>query len=817
MTSFDSQSDSVSQEEPKTVRSSTSPANSSSLGNDLSSKPFKETVPEELGGDSIDERTALFSEFLQSLPKEKQANGKSQKEQKPEQNPPEVPDSRELPTVVNPVQVNAEELTVDLNAPQIVEQTVVYETEREKTPGVSGSTGEGGLLRGVPKVPPTQIAGYEFEKFLGHGAYGEVWTAIQVSTLRRVAVKFYTHHGQDLSSLTKEVEKLSLLFSDQNVVQLLEVGWDAEVPYYIMEYLENGSLAEAISGKKLTPEGSGEIFGTLLEAMLRAHQKGIIHCDLKPGNILMDQNGKPRVADFGQSRLSSEMAPALGTLFYMPPEQTQSTAHPDVRWDVYALGAIFYTMLMGRPPHYSPFSVEKLQENRNLPARLNAYRKLIYERPVPVDTRQLRGMTLPTAQIIEKCLQPDPKNRFQSIEELLKAWKLCQKRRATFPMYILGAVMPVLIVLCAILGGNWEMQCTLEKAQDVLTRSSVDSSHFAAEAVARNVEAGIMRRFRVVSQLAENWQFRELTQNLSEDPEWLEISRKLGDDSISETEREALRKNFVAFPKRMEVQALLKKLLPKEFNLGEDFLYFCDLNGIYTAQIPASSDVGLDFMPYVTDDSTLQTKDSPVKDPVISDVYQDHLTGQWAIAISVPLHSAEENPKFLGFIFVAVNVCQLVNMVESRDRFVTLVDQRPGKSEGLILEHPLYHQLTRNGMPLPDELLAPKYRLTKDRIPDSVEKGLNYSDPLSKAPQAVGQFAERWLASTADVNLEIGTGGHWTVITQKSYSRTIGSTFWNLEHHFWHVVLVTAFVFLLAVEILWYVVYRRFILERKPR
>ena len=459
----------------------------------------------------------------------------------------------------------------------LAERTVAFETPRENPPGtvdsltnVTGSTGEGSLRTISPTAPPIQIIGYEFEKFLGNGSYGEVWTAIQINTKRRVAVKFYTHQAANSTSLAQEVEKLSLLFSDQNMVQLLEVGWNAEVPYYIMEYLENGSLAEAISEKKLTLEDSVEIFGALLEAMQRAHQKGIIHCDLKPGNILIDQNGKPRIADFGQSRLSSEMTPALGTLFYMPPEQAQITAQPDVRWDVYALGAIFYTMLMGHPPYYTPYFVEKIQEKKRLSSRLNAYRRLICEQPVPQDTRQLRGMSLPMAQIIEKCLQPDPENRFQSLNELMEAWKVCQKHRATFPMYILGAVMPILILICGLLGVSTEVTRTLHEAQEVLVRSSIVSGRFAAEAVARNVEEEVMRRHRIISQIAENPQFRELMQKLSEDPEWLEITRKLGDPSLPADERKTLQNQFLFFPKRVEVQHLLEKLLPNNFRMGYD-------------------------------------------------------------------------------------------------------------------------------------------------------------------------------------------------------------------------------------------------------
>ena len=91
--------------------------------------------------------------------------------------------------------------------------------------------------------PPAEVPGYEFEGFLGAGAYGSVWKAQQKSTGKRVAIKFYEHRGGlDWSFLSREVEKLAFLYTDRDVVQLIDVGWDASPPYYIMEYLERGSL-----------------------------------------------------------------------------------------------------------------------------------------------------------------------------------------------------------------------------------------------------------------------------------------------------------------------------------------------------------------------------------------------------------------------------------------------------------------------------------------------------------------------------------------------------------------------------------------------
>ncbi len=233
---------------------------------------------------------------------------------------------------------------------------------QEKTPLMGPEVRQRGAELSLRRLhPPLKVPGYEQEQFVGRGAFGEVWSAVNCNSGRRVAIKFYSRRGGlDWSNMAREVEKLSFLFTDRYVVQLLEVGWDADPPYFVMDYMPLGSLADLLHQGALPLGEAVRLFREIALGMVHAHGKGVLHCDLKPSNIMLDQDGKPRLADFGQSRLSHEQAPSLGTFFYMAPEQADPQAVPDVRWDVYALGAILYQMVVGKAPYVSDASLSEL-------------------------------------------------------------------------------------------------------------------------------------------------------------------------------------------------------------------------------------------------------------------------------------------------------------------------------------------------------------------------------------------------------------------------------------------------------------------------
>ena len=360
-------------------------------------------------------------------------------------------------------------------------------------------------LQGVR--PPAMVPGYEHAQFLGHGAYGEVWVAINRNSGRKVAIKFFTRRGGlDWAALAREVEKLRYLFSDRYVVQLFEVGWESEPPYYVMEFMENGSLEDLLRTGPLPVHDAVVYFREIAVALVHAHDKGILHCDLKPGNVLLDTDRRPRLADFGQSRLTNEMSPALGTLFYMAPEQADLNATPDARWDVYALGAVMYRMLTGDPPHYqsTPFS------EGNLEAQLAAYRKHILNAPKPNGHRKILGVDPELATIIDRCLETSPSKRFANPQEVVSALDAWQLRRVRRPLLILSALGFSLLFIVLAINGAYVFWTSVNTAEHGVIDRALKANDATAESEAGQLAFQTQLRWLQLEAAARNAQIRDL-------------------------------------------------------------------------------------------------------------------------------------------------------------------------------------------------------------------------------------------------------------------------------------------------------------------
>ena len=376
-------------------------------------------------------------------------------------------------------------------------------------------------LSRVRSRPPLEIPGYEPRQFLGAGAYGEVWVAIDQNTGRRVAIKFYTHRGGvDFALLASEVEKLVFLSADRYVVQLLDVGWDANPPYYVMEYVENGSLEDYLQEHGPLPVGEAvEMFRDVAIGLLHSHGKGVLHCDLKPANVLLDQDHQPRLADFGQSRLSCDQTPALGTLFFMAPEQADLDAVPDARWDVYALGALLYCMLTGDPPHRSSQAISQIDSTPDLNQRLQWYRELIREARPPELHRQRKDVDRALGEILQRCLAVDPEERYPTVQSVLDALRARDIQRDRRPLVILGLLGPLLFLLVTALFAYRSYLHTVDNSDRLLLRRAEESNGFAADFVAEAVARRIEGYFRTVEEVAARPELKTHITQVTQDPQ----------------------------------------------------------------------------------------------------------------------------------------------------------------------------------------------------------------------------------------------------------------------------------------------------------
>lgn len=296
--------------------------------------------------------------------------------------------------------------------------------------GVESPDPTGYELATVAKWP--NVPGCQLLRELGRGGMGVVYLARQPALNRLVAVKVMGPHlrtdEEDRQRFSTEIQSAARL-RHPHIVQLYEVGEVAGQPYCILEYVEGGCLAEKLTGIPLTARDSAALVEPLARAMQYAHGQGIVHRDLKPANILLNpidvpapgsatgSNGtfpfvfSPKIADFGLAKRLEEdsgntrTGVILGTASYMAPEQASGRSS-DIgpATDVYALGAVLYELLTGRPPFRGATVLSTLEQVKFqepvAPSRLQ-----------PRTPRDLETICL-------KCLEKDSERRYRTAAEL---------------------------------------------------------------------------------------------------------------------------------------------------------------------------------------------------------------------------------------------------------------------------------------------------------------------------------------------------------------------------------------------------------------
>lgn len=302
---------------------------------------------------------------------------------------------------------------------QVLEEIAVAKTEWEvwgeriKADGVSWPdatvyTSDASDPESWPVVP-----GYQIKELIGRGGMGIVFRARHLALDREVALKTISMTGPNQkllrSRLQREAEAMASLHHP-HIVQIFEILDSDGTMVLALEYIRGGSLADRLRESVLSPPEAARLMELVARTMQDTHDADILHRDMKPANILLTEDGIPKITDFGLARRVEEPGDTqtgqiIGTPSYLAPEQAQGFegwSTPAV--DIYGIGAVLYEALTGRPPFRSATSFETL-------------RQVIHEEPVPPSRLQPR-LPRDIVTICLKCLRKDPSKRYGSCGEL---------------------------------------------------------------------------------------------------------------------------------------------------------------------------------------------------------------------------------------------------------------------------------------------------------------------------------------------------------------------------------------------------------------
>ena len=268
------------------------------------------------------------------------------------------------------------------------------------------------------------IGKYTLIECIGSGGMAEVYKACQQPQDREVVVKLLHRHllagGEQTARMQREMRIMARL-QHPNIVRIFDAGMAGDQPYLVMEYLRGGTLGAYLKARQSIPVDQAlDIAAQLADALAYAHRRGVIHRDVKPGNVLFDHAPSKRVllGDFGLACLDGEGGDRLtvagamvGTPVYMSPEAVRGE-ECDVRSDVYSLGVVLYEMVTGTPPYLANTPYSMLQKLTNEPLR----------RPREVNP----ALPESVEQLILRAVAKEPEDRIATANELLGALKAVQ-------------------------------------------------------------------------------------------------------------------------------------------------------------------------------------------------------------------------------------------------------------------------------------------------------------------------------------------------------------------------------------------------------
>ena len=263
-----------------------------------------------------------------------------------------------------------------------------------------------------------EIPGYQILERLGKGSMGLVFKAKQTSVDRIVAVKVLL----DSLALNKEFiqrfereAKIAAKLSHNNIVNAIDAGEVEGHHYFVMEYVEGATIKDELDKNKVFDEKQAiRIVLAVAEAMKHAHERGLIHRDIKPENVMLTKDGNVKLADLGLARPTadenwamSEAGMAIGTPYYISPEQVRGQVDVDIRGDIYSLGATLYHMVTGRVPFSGATPQEVMRKHVDKNAHLE-----------PVDHMNTR-LSSGIGVVVETMMARNRDNRYRNPDDLI--------------------------------------------------------------------------------------------------------------------------------------------------------------------------------------------------------------------------------------------------------------------------------------------------------------------------------------------------------------------------------------------------------------
>ncbi|MDR2897543.1 MAG: serine/threonine protein kinase, partial [Spirochaetaceae bacterium] len=263
---------------------------------------------------------------------------------------------------------------------------------------------------------PETIGKYKILSLIARGGMGAVYKAVHPTLRRQVVIKKLTIRGNSaVKERFKREAQILLDMNNEHIVHMYDYFTEGSYHYIVLEFVDGMSLDVLLKKKKtFSNEMALLILHDACLGLKYAHDHGVVHRDIKPGNILISKKGEIKLADFGIAASDAEdesgltqAGMTLGTPAYMPPEQFADSKSVDKRADIYALGIMLYEMVTGGKPYPGTFS----------PETITTIQKGKYTPPEKINT----SISPTVCRLIRKMIRPDPKKRFQSTESIIRA------------------------------------------------------------------------------------------------------------------------------------------------------------------------------------------------------------------------------------------------------------------------------------------------------------------------------------------------------------------------------------------------------------